>query len=374
MKILVTGRGLWNNGGPEPGLFERDQAKALKALGHDVRFGAVDTRSVRRKRPFGLQTAELDGIRVYYAALPAGAKPEFLSLAAQRRCAGMIWDRLAREDWRPNVIHAHFGEGFLKLAKKNAVPLVYTEHFSATAQADPSPAELRREKRTYALADRIICVSSSLAAHVKAHTGAEAVVVPNILDTGAFPLTKHVPREGSFRFVSAGNFYRIKGFDILLRGFAALLQRIPAVQLTLIGSGEEENALRALVLELGLGESVRFAGRLTRPQMSKEYENADAFVLASRSETFGVVYIEAMAAGLPVIATRCGGPEDFVDKSNGILIPKEDEDALAAAMERMIRTREQYDAAAISAFAREKFSPETIARQLTQVYEEIARC
>ncbi len=374
MKILVTGRGLWNDSGPALGLFELDQAKALLAFGHDVRFAAVDTRSARRRRPLGLHTAELEGIRVYYAALPAGAKPEMLSLAAQRSCAGMIWDRLAREGWRPDVIHAHFGEGFLRLAKKERVPLVYTEHFSATAQEAPAPAELRREKRTYALADRVICVSRSLADHVKSHTGAEAVVVPNILDTEAFPLTERIPRKGPFRFVSAGNFYRVKGFDILLRGFAALRERGTDAYLTLIGSGDEESALRALVRDLGLEESVRFTGRLTRREMSREYENADAFVLASRSETFGVAYIEAMAAGLPVIATRCGGPEDFVDRSNGLLVPAEDPAALADAMEEMIRTCDRYDSAALSAFVRERYSPETVARRLTQIYEEILPC
>ena len=375
MKILVTGRGLWNESGPALGLFEMDQAKALLAFGHDVRFAAVDTRSVRRRRPLGLHTAELEGIRVYYAALPAGAKPEMLSLAAQRRCAAMIWDRLAREGWRPDVIHAHFGEGFLRLAKREGVPLVYTEHFSATAQADPSPAELRREKRTYALADRLICVSGPLASHVKAHTGAEASVIHNIVDTDTFSFTGRSPREdGPFRFVSAGNLIPRKGFDLLLRAFARLTQSGIDARLTVIGGGPEEAPLKVLADSLGAAERVRFTGALRREEMASLYSASDAFVLATRRETFGVVYIEAMAAGLPVIATCCGGPEDFVDGSNGILIPPEDEDALFSAMEQMVRTGDKYDAAALSAFARERFSPETIAGQLTQIYKEITPC
>ena len=107
--------------------------------------------------------------------------------------------------------------------------------------------------------------------------------------------------------------------------------------------------------------------------MAEEYRDADAFVLASRLETFGVVYIEAMAAGLPVIATACGGPEDFVSPDNGILVPKEDVPALADAMERMIRTRESYDSAAIARFARDRFSPAAVAGELEAVYRQIVK-
>ena len=97
----------------------------------------------------------------------------------------------------------------------------------------------------------------------------------------------------------------------------------------------------------------------------------DAFVLASRRETFGVVYIEAMAAGLPVIATRCGGPEDFVTEENGILIPVDDAAALTDAMEHMMLHRREYDSASISADIRRKFAPETIAARLTDIYKTV---
>ena len=75
-----------------------------------------------------------------------------------------------------------------------------------------------------------------------------------------------------------------------------------------------------------------------------------------------------------MIATRCGGPEDFVTEENGILIPVDDESALIDAMERMMLRREDYDSAAISADIRRKFAPETIAAQLTEIYKEILLC
>ncbi|MBR7189671.1 MAG: hypothetical protein IKD63_01015, partial [Oscillospiraceae bacterium] len=84
MRILIAGRGFDSLSRRETGAFEADQARALQAMGHDVRFAATDTRSIRRLRPLGLREYELDGIRVIYCAIPAGATPAFLARKAQR--------------------------------------------------------------------------------------------------------------------------------------------------------------------------------------------------------------------------------------------------------------------------------------------------
>ena len=112
-------------------------------------------------------------------------------------------------------------------------------------------------------------------------------------------------------------------------------------------------------------------GFCSRDQMAADYRNSDLFILPSWSETFGVVYIEAMAAGLPVIATRCGGPEDFVTEENGLLIPVGDRDELIRAMDQMWEDCARYDRAAIAENAVSRFSAEAIARQLTDIYNKL---
>ncbi len=372
LKILVTGRGFDAPGSHSLGIFELDQAKALQRFGHDVRFAAIDTRSPRRRRPLGLHRYELEGIPVAYAAIPSGSKPEFLSTWAQERAAAMIWSQLKKEGWRPDVIHSHFGAGFLPLARREGIPAVYTEHFSGAAAAEPDASELNRERRTYALADRLICVSDQLSEQVRRHTGADSRVIHNIVDMDVFtpPETPREP-EAVFRFAAAGNLIRRKGYDLLLTAMAELTGRGLNAYLTVIGDGEERENLLAMTGRLGLGDRVRFTGRLTRQEMIPVYRGADAFVLASRMETFGVVYIEAMAAGLPVIATICGGPEDFVTPETGLLIEKENTDALAGAMAEMIRRRTDFDSDAVARYARENFSPSVIAEKLTSVYKEL---
>ena len=271
MKILVTGRGFDAPGSHSLGIFEQDQARALARYGHEVRFAAIDTRSLRRRRPLGVHRYTLDGFPVIYGAIPSGSKPEFLSTWAQERAAAMIWAQLKKEDWRPDVIHSHFGAGFLPLARREGIPAVYTEHYSGTNVDVPSRAELNRELRTYALADRLICVSSKLAEQVRRHTGADSRVIHNIVDMETFVPGESEKKPGSaFHFAATGNLIRRKGYDLLLTALARLRDRGEDVCLTVIGDGEERDNLTAMTKALKLEDRVRFAGRLTRQEALKQ--------------------------------------------------------------------------------------------------------
>ena len=254
------------------------------------------------------------------------------------------------------------------MAEREGVPFIFTEH-SSHHNRTLSPKQAERLKKEYGRCSAVLAVSRALAKNMRANTGVEAAIVPNIVDTARFAPKKIVHER--FTFVSAGNLIPVKNMAGLLRAFAALHGE---PRLIIFGDGPESGALRTLCAELGLYSRVSFRGHCPREELAEAYAAADCFVLASRSETFGVAYIEAMAAGLPVIATRCGGPEDFVTEENGILIPVDDESALIDAMERMMLRREDYDSAAISADIRRKFAPETIAARLTELYEGVLSC
>jgi glycosyltransferase involved in cell wall biosynthesis len=103
--------------------------------------------------------------------------------------------------------------------------------------------------------------------------------------------------------------------------------------------------------------------------MVSYFTNSNTFVLPSKSETFGVVYIEALLCGLPVIATSCGGPEDFVNDKNGLLIPVDNKEELINAL-KMIK-KNDYDKKLISENCRQKFAPEIIANRITKLYEQV---
>jgi len=372
MRILIAAPGFDEGSRHELNIFALDQAKALRGMGHEVRLAAVDTRSVRHRRPWGFRQYELEGIPVYYGAVPCGRLPLPLASRAEKAAANGIWRRVTGDGWRPEVIHQHFGTEFSGVAHRNGVPFVYTEHRSWINR--PLPEKARRIlKKQYESADALLCVSHMLEQSILDNTGLRATVVSNVVDAELFLPTHPAESTDVFRFVSCGSLTHRKGYDILLRAMGRLVRSGREAELTIYGDGEEMAALRALAEKEHLAEKVHFMGQATRQQLAEGYAGADAFVLASRRETFGVVYIEAMASGLPVIATRCGGPEDFVAPEYGYLIPADDEDALLSAMEEMILHRRDFDGNTISAFARGVFSPREIASRLTAEYEKLIK-
>ena len=377
MRVLILLRGFDSWKKHEVGNFELDQAKALAALGHDVRAVAVDVRSPLHPRRAGCYAYDADGIPVIYCSIPCGMLIPALQERMSTRGLKTALKALAGTGWEPDVVHAHFlskGYSFCTVPESDRWPFVITEH-SSFLNNDEIPQNLQEKMRiAYRKADRVIAVGSSLRDNIKKITGVEALVIPNMLDVSVFTPPAERRRGATFRFASAGNLYRRKGFDILLDAMALLRQRGEDVSLTLMGGGEEEAELKKQARSLGLEDRVRFTGRLSREEIAAVCRESDAFALASRRETFGVVYIEAMATGLPVIATRCQGPEDFVSDENGILVPPEDAGAFADAMAQMIRDRDRYDSQAISSFVRERFSPRAVAEQITKVYEEIVTC
>lgn len=131
--------------------------------------------------------------------------------------------------------------------------------------------------------------------------------------------------------------YPRKRLPDLLRAADILRARVPGIQIRIVGRGPEWTAVCRLHAELGLGESVTLLGDLTRERLAEEYVNATVFCLPSVQEGFGIVFLEAMAAELPVVACRIAAiPEVVRDGVTGLLVPPRDPGALAETLERLV--------------------------------------
>jgi glycosyltransferase involved in cell wall biosynthesis len=181
----------------------------------------------------------------------------------------------------------------------------------------------------------VLVVSASLGRYVEQHVAPRSPVhfVPNPVRTldGA---TIRSPSPGRFRFLSVGRLSHQKGQDLLLEALALARPSLPPVELTLVGSGPEEARLRRLTRQLGLEDIVHFAGYVSDP--SPYFRSADCFVLASRWEGFGVVLVEALQFGLPLLAAECDfGPADVItDPRIGDLVPVGDVAGLSDGLRR----------------------------------------
>ena len=139
--------------------------------------------------------------------------------------------------------------------------------------------------------------------------------------------------------------------------------------LTIIGEGEERGRLQDRIDQLGLSNNIFLVGRKTKSEIVQILNNSSAFILPSRSENFSVSVLEALAVGLPVIATLCGGIKECIDDSNGLLVPIEDVNSLSDAMKKMYYTIDKYDSQSISQDCFDRFSPSVIAAQLIDVFD-----
>ena len=376
-RIMVVSSGFPNEKYPMAGIFEWDQAKALAAMGNQIIFVAIDLRSIRRWRKWGISHFIQNGVQVYQMCIPVGAVGTDLLDRIRIWAFERLFKRIEVRHGCPDVVHAHFidlavaTEG---LCKQRSIPYVITEHSSGMNSSKLSEKIKIRSGKAYATADKLLAVSSGLSRNIFLATGYKSECVQNIVDVHVFKYSQSDKKEhDGFTFVSTGGLKPIKGFDFLLDTFKDICLKYPFCDLIIYGDGEEREPLYNRILTLGIEDRVKFMGLSSRNQIAEGYRYADVFVLASRSETFGVAYIEAMAAGLPVIATRCGGPEDFVTPETGIITPVDDKQALYEAMEFMILHRDKYNSEFISKYASDHFSPLSIASQLDEIYNEVLR-
>ncbi|WP_207460471.1 glycosyltransferase family 4 protein [Azospirillum sp. SYSU D00513] len=169
-----------------------------------------------------------------------------------------------------------------------------------------------------------------------------------------------------------------KNVEGVIRAVALLKDGLP-VDATIVGSGDDRERLEALAADLGLGGRVRFAGRVDADRLRDLYGEADVFVLPVRPsdtdvEGFGMVYIEAAAAGLPSIATASGGiPEAVRDGETGILLPDHTPEAVAAGLRRFAAERAAFRPEALRAFAESCLSDRTTDRLKARIEELTAR-
>jgi L-malate glycosyltransferase len=196
--------------------------------------------------------------------------------------------------------------------------------------------------------------------------------IPNMVDTKYFCPAPAGKPTAPFQFFSLAYLEPVKGFDTLIEAFNILNIKFPhRFRLVIGGDGSQRQVLGAMVARLGLQAVIEFTGALTHEEVRKRYRTSHVFVLASRFEAFGVVFIEAMSCGLPVIATRSGGPETFIGPDCGLLVNADRPEELATAMEQLAANYDAYIPEQIRLQTINRFSRQAIARKYAAIYEEI---
>lgn len=373
MKVAILSAGIPSRKYPMNGIFAYDQAKALVKVGAEVHFLSLDMRSFRRRRKWGYSCGVKDGIRWYNYSIPIGPLFGIVRLV-EKKIVPYLYKKAFGKSNSPDIIHAHFGEmGMVAnvLKVKYGIPYVLTEHTSFMNNKILPLKVIKRMGYGYSHADAVIAVSSLLSQSIKDKTGSDSVVIPNIIDCHVF-LPKEKPNDKGFRIVTTAILSKRKRVNLLLEAINDLQSILNDIHIDIIGDGVESESLKEYAKDHFPEGMYTFWGFLKREEASNIYKNSDCFILPSSLETFGVVYVEAMAVGLPVIATRCGGPEDFVDSQNGILIDVDNLSQLKDAIVYMYHNHSKYNHQAIRNSVINKFSPEVVANKVLSVYNIVS--
>jgi glycosyltransferase involved in cell wall biosynthesis len=215
---------------------------------------------------------------------------------------------------------------------------------------------------------RQYCVRTDGINSARVHTIYNGLNIDRFVNTGNRSL-------GGQRVVSVGNIRRVKGHDVFVRAAAIIAQRFPRARFTIAGEILEQQyfqELLTLIDKLGLADRFSFEGGVT--DLPSFLAGADIFVLPSRSEGFSNALIEAMAASLPVVATKVGGnPEAVKDGVTGLLVSPEDPGALADALQELLSDSERSWAMGTAGrrLAIDEFSNDRVIHQLAEIYQRL---
>lgn len=287
-----------------------------------------------------------------------------------------LYKEIVKKEGAIDIIHAQSslwgGISAAYIAEKYNIPLVITEHSSVERGPYVKKSYIPFICDSYKKAQKVITVGNGLKNEIESLSGRQDIeVIGNLVDLSKFTIKKRIKNE-KFIFFSLAFLEGEKGFDTLIKSFAKKFKDKEAV-LYIGGDGSQRAWLEALTVENGVKDQIIFLGALSRDDVSKWMNKCDCFVLPSRYETFGVVYIEALASGRPVIGALNGGAEDIINNLNGYLIPIDDIDILAEKMIEVYDNIESYDEEKIRIDCLKRFSPKVIVNKIISVYKEVLK-
>ena len=358
---------------PMLGLFVQRHAEAA-ALYNDISVIYVhpnDCRDVSRNVSIDDETINnVRTIRVYYKK----SKSKILSLFRYFKANKIALKRLPK----PDIIHIHVLTrlGLIAWWHKilHGTPYIITEHWSRYLPGNDFSGFLRKKltKTVVKHASAVTTVTDILAKAMQVHglKNKNYVIVPNVVDINAFKPQPHHNEVPKIVHVSCFE-NKSKNITGLIDALQILEKRNINFQCVFIGDGIDFEIVKEYSKNLNHQENIRFTGVLEGQALIDELASGDFLVLSSNYETQGVVLLEAFACGLPVVSTNVGGIPEIVNESNGILVPPQDPEKLADAMETMLQTYQNYDANALREGIIKKFSNESVGKLLDSIYKSL---
>lgn len=380
MHILVLPSAYPTEDAPIRSTFFKEQAISLKNASNNVGVVYNETRRVTginidKLKKFHFQRVNIneDGVNtIRLKGWSVLLMRNALGIGLWIRQSVRLVEKYITEYGKPEIIHVHCGLYAGAVAKiikdRYNIPYVITEHSSQVLNENLDEYHKGLLISAYDNSDYLIAVGEKLKESMGNYSKKPIRVIPNIVNTNKFNPSKNTSER--FNFISIANLKKSKNVDLTIKAFSKAFGGDKNFGLHVVGEGSEMNSLKELVETLKVKDQVVFHGRVNRDGIPKLLNGSKCFVLPSEFETFGVSYIEALACGIPIIATKCGGPEDFFKEDLGVMIEVGDEDALEKAMKHISENADNYDKNKLSNYVKNKFSENVVVKEILDLFNE----
>ena len=378
MKILFIPSWYPTEDDPLSGCFFKEQAIALSSMGHEVvvlNASFQNRRHIKSSINYRVRKLEYNGITEYAYQVPAWGVWRVPGI-----CSRIFWNNI-RKLWKYtenkdfDLIHVQSfypaGIAAYNLHKLTNIPLVYTEHSSGLLLKNLKNGQVNQLRKLFFGSNQIIAVSRNLKKGLISYGCPKDMirVIPNMVDTSLFKCDVR-DRNDIYTYLVVAKLDTNKRVDWVIRAFSELKKSTDFIMLRIIGDGEQKQQLIDLIHELNLDGSVLLEGSCSRAKVAQVMQQADSFVLDSEVETFGVVYIEAMACGLPIVIPKWNSSNIDILKDNYVLVEEDSLEALVDAMRKIYEQRDCFDSSLISDKCVKYYSGEKIAKRITNVYND----
>lgn len=363
------------------GSFFKEQFKALSNSGEKITVAyneiwpltLIGKTKEKRKINFSIE----DNLRTYrYRDFNYFPKNPLMFKSFNKRM-DKLYKEIVKKEGKVDIIHAHSamwgGISAAYISEKYNIPLVITEHSSLKYAKYLKDNYKKHIYKAYESCDSLIAVGNGLKKELNTYVNKDIEVIHNMVDLSLFNTESDSDteiRNNKTTFFSCAFLEEGKGMELLIRCFKEAFINEHVV-LKIGGEGSLKSSLEELVKSIGMEKQIFFLGALSRQEVANEMKNCDIFALPSEHETFGVVYIEALACGKPVIGAKNGGAEDIITKENGIIIEKNNEEQLISALKYMKENYKNYDENNIRNITIKNYSEDLLVENLKGVYKRV---
>jgi len=361
---------------PLSGIYFKEQAEALANM--DLRVGVLSVQTISLKDAlrhlifdFNLTVSTVNKVNTCSIQIPSLPRFKSIKNLITLFFAKLLFHLYRRKYGLPDIVHLHsydHGNIAVWLKRKYNISYIVSEHSSAFFRNLLPKRELDRAAHIFSESSRNYSVSSKFSNHLNLLFNKNFGILPNFVDTLFFIPGQH--KAGNFQFLSIGFLENNKNHRMLIESFCSAFKHVDEVKLVIAGDGSLFLELSELIKYHNMVGRIILHGMASRDDVLKLMQLSHCLVLPSIFETFGVVVIEAMSCGMPVISTRCGGPEDIIISDSHGLLCDISKESLSSAMLKVMTHYEKYEPSSIRGYIEKNFSTASVAKEIEKAYFE----